>query len=107
MSLRNTILKHSLPLIPRHSFTRQTLSLSLPSLPSDHPDHKPEINDTIIDTLFGQGIAAPKALVGAWQENGLENMEGEAVEDRLKSRLRYSAEVGAHLVEVGHTLLFL
>lgn len=107
MSLRTKILSHSLPLLPTHSFTRQTLSLALSRLPSGHPDHQAEpISETVLDTIFGDGNAASKALVQRWEEEGVNTMlaesssTGRIMEARLKSRLTYSAEVGEHLVEV-------
>ena len=122
MSLRSFILQQALPLLPRHSFTRQTLSLALASL-------RPELTDSsgstgqvassshnddsrthyrvenVIDTLFGTGSIAPaKALVEAWHDVGLENMveagPSSKLSDRLSRRLRYSSTVGEHLVEV-------
>lgn len=109
MSLRAKILTHSLPLLPTHSFTRQTLALALSRLPSDHPDHRVEpIPDSVLDTLFGDGRAAPKALVQRWEEEGIEPMEAESgskpsiagLESRLRSRLTYSAGLGHYLPEV-------
>ncbi|KAI9635983.1 uncharacterized protein MKK02DRAFT_44682 [Dioszegia hungarica] len=108
MSLRAKILTHSLPLLPTHSFTRQTLALALSRLPSDHPDHRVEpIPDSVLDTLFGDGRAAPKALVQRWEEEGIEPMEAESgskpsiagLESRLRSRLTYSAGLGHYLPE--------
>lgn len=106
MSLRSTILRHSLPLLPIHSFTRQTLSLALNSLPPSHPDYRPDPTpEGMIDTLFGEGIKAPgQTLVEAWEAEGRKSMEEKDVKDgvgsTLRGRLRYSAEVGEHLVEV-------
>jgi hypothetical protein len=40
--------------------------------------------------------------VEAWEEEGSRRMGlEEDIEERLRERLRYSAEVGEHLVEVG------
>ena len=107
MSLRTKILHHSLPLLPTHSFTRHTLALALTSLPSSHPDHRADLTaDTIIDTLFGEGVSAPgKALVEAWEKEGIERMIADdglrGLSGILGDRLRWSASVGEHLVEVG------
>jgi len=106
MSLRSKILHHALPLLPAHSFTRQTLSLALSSLPTSHPDHRPDPTaEGVIDTLFGEGITAPgQALVEAWDEQGRARMEAVdakgGVRGMLRDRLGYSAGVGEHLVEV-------
>lgn len=109
MSIRAKILTHSLPLLPTQSFTRQTLSLALSRLPSDHPDHQAEpVSETVLDTVFGDGNAASKALVQRWEEEGVDSMlaesssTGRILEARLKSRLTHSAEVGEHLVEVSN-----
>ncbi|RXK37659.1 hypothetical protein M231_05071 [Tremella mesenterica] len=105
MSFRQTILNHSLPLIPKHSFTRSTLSYSLSSLPTSHPSYRPPLEDSVIDTIFGPGHIACKALVDAWEEEGLKRLSivesgsEEKLEDILKRRLKYSYEVGEHLVE--------
>jgi hypothetical protein len=115
MSLRSTILKHSIPLLPTHSFTRHTLSISLSSLPASHPDHRSApVDPGVIDTVFGEGTTTPcRALVTAWEEAGLTSMSDDAgsgiegtgtskerVKIRLRQRLRYSARLGEHLVEV-------
>ena len=121
MSLRVSVLQQALPLLPQHSFTRQTLSLALSSLRPDltHPSESlgrdaqfPQAEvvthyrvENVIDTLFGTGSIAPgKALVEAWQEAGLKDMEeagpSSKLSDRLGRRLRYSSTVGEHLVEV-------
>ena len=111
MSLRTKILHHSLHLLPTHSFTRQTLSLALSALPSSHPDHRADpTTDAIIDTLFGAGVSAPgKALVEAWENEGIERMvvdEGpRGLGAILGDRLSWSADVGDHLVEVGCLVL--
>jgi hypothetical protein len=57
----------------------------------------------VLDTLFGTGpVGCGKALVEAWEEEGSRRMGlEEDIEERLRERLRYSAEVGEHLVEVG------
>lgn len=113
MSLRAKILTHSLPLLPTHSFTRQTLSLALSRLSADHPDYISEVTpDSTLDTLFGDGSAGPKALVRRWEEEGLEKMSAEPeasgsggskpLDRRLRARLSFSADVGEHLVEVRH-----
>ncbi|WWC57852.1 uncharacterized protein I303_100387 [Kwoniella dejecticola CBS 10117] len=100
MALRQQILSSALPLLPTHSFTRSTLSQALRSL-------KPQVSnsDGVIDTIFGNGSVAPsRALVDAWQEEGLRAMSSsketkEDLGDVLKRRITYSAGVGEHLVE--------
>lgn len=106
-SLRSTILHHAIPLIPTHSFTRRTLLQSLPSLKPDHPDYRSVLEDSVVDTIFGNGQAPGKALTAAWEEEGLKAMQGENTRERLKSRLGHSAVVGEHLVEVSLPLCFL
>lgn len=101
-SVRLQILKHALPLLPVHSFSRQSLLRSLPSLDPSHPDYRNDIPESIIDTLFGPGnTGASQALVEAWHLEGLHSLHGTNVRERLKSRLRFSSQVGEHLVEVG------
>ena len=108
MSLRPTILRHSLPLLPHHSFTRHTLALALSSLPPSHPAHRAQpVPHHAIDTLFGTGNVDPgQALVRAWDAEGRKHMVGEegGVIEALGERLRWSAEVGEHLVEVSVVL---
>ncbi|KAK1926254.1 hypothetical protein DB88DRAFT_544500 [Papiliotrema laurentii] len=100
MALRTSILKHALPLVPQHSFTRHTLLLALPSLDPAHPDYQPDVSESVIDTLFGNGNTAPaRALVDAWVGEGLHAVQGANTRERLKNRLRYSSLVGEHLVE--------
>jgi hypothetical protein len=72
-------------------------------LPSDHSSYRPEpLSESVVDTLFGPGPSAGKALVEAWEHEGLSRMDkGKGVQDMLERRLSYSAEVGEHLVEVG------
>ena len=103
-TLRTTILRHALPLVPTHSFTRQALVNALPSLPPSHPDHRDALPESVIDTLFDAGSSAPaQALVSAWEEEGLTSLQGQHVRDRLRHRLSYSSQVGEHLVEVRDT----
>ena len=99
-SLRSTILQHAIPLIPTHSFTRQALLRSLPSLKQDHPDYRPALEESVVDTIFGSGQAPAQSLTAAWEEDGLASMQGKDARQRLKSRLSHSAVVGEHLVEV-------
>lgn len=75
MALRSKILTHALPLIPTHSFTPLALTQSLSSLPTSHQDYRPDnIPDAVIDTLFGGDVGAKKALVQAWEKDGLSSM---------------------------------
>ena len=67
----------------------------------DHAEYKSTIDESVIDTVFGNGQAASKALVAAWEEHGLGEMQGKDLRERLVGRLRFSAGVGEHLVEVG------
>ncbi len=116
MSLRSTILRHSLPLLPTYSFSRQTLQNALTHLPANHPDHRDqaEIPLSVIDTLFGDSeVSAGKALVEAWETRGRQGMsqdlrrgsqDGARKEDDVASllarRLAYSSTIHEHLVEV-------
>lgn len=122
MSLRTKLLTHALPLIPTHSFTPLALTHALSALPTSHPDHQAEsLSDTVLDTLFGSDVAAKKALVGAWEEEGLREMRSFEIDgapggagpsttqrgggqvmlrEMMGRRLEYSARVGEHLVEV-------
>ncbi|TYJ52371.1 hypothetical protein B9479_007027 [Cryptococcus floricola] len=102
MSLRAQILAKALSAIPSQSFTRPALVGSLVALKPEFPD--PE---AVIDTVFGPGNVVPaKALVEAWEEEGLKSMRGtgegqgrKGLEALLARRLEYSAGVGEHLVE--------
>jgi hypothetical protein len=77
MALRSKILTHALPLIPTHSFTPSTLTYSLSSLSKSHPDYQDgPVSDSIIDTLFGGDVGAKKALLQAWEQDGLRSMTG-------------------------------
>ncbi|ORY31922.1 hypothetical protein BCR39DRAFT_479444 [Naematelia encephala] len=104
MSLRATILSHSLPHLPTHSFTRSTLVHALTALPPSHPDYRePQVVENAIDTIFGPGnVGAAKALVEAWEDAGRDDMTGKqgGLKEILQRRLEWSAAVGEHLVEV-------
>ena len=115
MALRSKILHHALPLIPAHSFTRPCLTYALSSLPTDHPDHRPPLEDSVVDTIFGPGSTASRGLVDAWEEAGLHHMvdggtapasvvskkgKEKALEGLLERQLKYSSNVGEHIVEV-------
>ncbi|ORX33559.1 hypothetical protein BD324DRAFT_639285 [Kockovaella imperatae] len=120
MSLKTTILQYALPLLPKYSFTRDTLSLALqqirsveqPLAPSRavsrdfaHTSQLDSIGrENIIDTLFGTGTTSPaKALVESWQVEGLKSVDSghdrASLTERLERRLEYSSGVGEHLVE--------
>lgn len=100
MSLKTAILKHAIPNLGRTSFTRAALTTSLASLPPSHPDYKPQLEESVIDTLFGPGTAGPRELVNAFAEAGLEDMKkGSGVQGVLARRLEHSAATGEHLVE--------
>lgn len=104
MSLRSTILHHALPLLPTHSFARQTLLTALSSTRNAPPS--PHSQENVIDTLFGGTVAPARALVDAWAEEGLKVMKPSdgagpsSLREVLGRRLEYSAGVGEHLVEV-------
>ena len=59
-------------------------------------------SDNVLDTLFGSGTAPARALVRAWEDEGISKITQRPgdMRDRLRSRLEYSAQVGEHLVEV-------
>ena len=127
MSLRALILQHSLPLLPRHSFSRQTLSAALQSvqsgpenaetahsfLESASPtattrrdpiglDRLDDIGrENVIDTLFGSGTIAPaRALLDAWQDAGLSAMESsEHPQSDVSGRLERRLEYSAGVGE--------
>ena len=69
----------------------------------------------MVDTIFGPGSTASRALVEAWDEAGLYHMvdggaapasvvskkgKEKALEGLLERRLEYSSNVGEHIVEV-------
>ncbi|KAG8956915.1 hypothetical protein FRC03_010714 [Tulasnella sp. 419] len=69
MTTVRAILKNALPLIPKHGFTRECLSLAALKLPSS-----PELPDAGVSALFGNGDESRKALIRAWLKEGLETM---------------------------------
>ena len=100
MSLRQSILTNALPHIPRHSFTRQALLCVTP---------RPELLGSIV------GDNPERALVAQWAAEGLRAMgdgrqvskgksqrdvDFEAVKRALERRIRWSSDVGEHLVQV-------
>jgi ubiquinone biosynthesis protein COQ9 len=64
---RNTLLRLALPLVPSHGFTRQTLALSVLSLPSG--SHQDPLNETAVSALFGEGDEARRTLINAWLDD--------------------------------------
>ncbi|KAK4683651.1 hypothetical protein P7C73_g6584, partial [Tremellales sp. Uapishka_1] len=113
MSLRSAILSSAIPLLPNHSFTRQTLVDSLASLPassssssfssSSSSSSSTANPESIVDVLFGTGNSSPsKALFEAWAEAGRKDMTNvveQGVGGMLERRLEWSSRVGEHLVE--------
>lgn len=107
--MRNVLLRHAIPLVRIHGFTRQALSVAATSLPTPHPE---PLSDTAVSALFGSGDEARKTLIQAWLDEGIsrmgrrENDEAEkikgsvSVKDALKDRLRWNEPVLHHLPEV-------
>lgn len=108
--MRNALLKHAIPLVRKHGFTRQTLSLAALSLPTPHAEPLPE---TAVSALFGPGDEARETLIQAWLEEGIHQMGkrarvdaeekvkgGVSVRDALRERLAWNEPVLAHLPEV-------
>lgn len=67
---RLNLLKHAVPLVKTHGFTRTALAYSFPAA---KPGAAP-LEETAVTALFGQGDAARVTLINAWMEQGLEEM---------------------------------
>ncbi|KAF8591057.1 hypothetical protein K439DRAFT_1627149 [Ramaria rubella] len=114
--MRSALLRHALPLVRTHGFTRQTLSLAALSLPTPHTE---PLSETAVSALFGPGEEARKTLIKAWLNEGINSMgrkdtgdKGEkirgsvSVRDALKDRLAWNEPVLEHLPEAFALLSF-
>ncbi|KJA14694.1 hypothetical protein HYPSUDRAFT_72425 [Hypholoma sublateritium FD-334 SS-4] len=104
------LLKLALPLVKTHGFTREALSRSVLTLPSNE-QHAEPLSDSAITALFGRGDFARRTLIDAWLEDGLAHMASESsdanggatpakkatIRDVLRARLKYNEPVLAHL----------
>ncbi|KAI5892916.1 uncharacterized protein SCHCODRAFT_02627497 [Schizophyllum commune H4-8] len=96
------LLKLAVPLVRTHGFTRDALARSVLSLPKPHPE---PLSDSAVSALFGSGTAAPKSLINAWLDEGLEDLRAAArrgpvtVPSALHARLRWNEPVLEHLPE--------
>lgn len=98
--LRSQLLKLSLPLIPTHGFTRQTLSLSVLSLPVPHEE---PLSERAVSNLFGEGDTARATLTNAWLDDARQQMNvvsPKSIRDVLSHRLRHNEPVLDKLPEV-------
>jgi|ERR1700722_7247215 len=102
------LLQLALPLVPKHGFTRQALSLSVLSLPQRHTE---PLSETAVTALFGEGEEARRVLVRYWLDDAHRKMQDleEEIPDGgkrltmaqvLRSRLKTNEEVLQHLPEV-------
>lgn len=105
------ILRHAMPLIPAHGFTRECLSNAAASVTGAQ-----SFGDTEVTALFGRGDEAKKTFIRAWLKEGLHDMatthpnvaiaepSGSAkpsnLEHLLRRRLMYNENVLRHLPEV-------
>jgi hypothetical protein len=111
MALGKTILINALTNVPRYSFTRQAIIAA-------HTD------PDLVESIFGKGIEPERALVREWEEQGLKaiaprteqsgegvsvtvpkgksqrEVDFEALRAALERRIRWSSNVGEHLVQV-------
>lgn len=99
--LRTQLLKLAGPLVRQHGFTRAALARSVLALPEPHSVPLP---DSAVTTLFGEGDAARRTLIGAWLEQGRAHMRSVPVQDldvkgALLARLEYNVPVLEHLPE--------
>lgn len=108
--MRNVLLRHAIPLVRTHGFTRQALSIAALSLPTPHCE---PLSETAVSALFGPGDEARKTLIRAWLGEGIDRMGqcdgaegGEKtqsiipIQDALKNRLKWNEPVLNHLPEV-------
>ncbi|KLO09743.1 hypothetical protein SCHPADRAFT_833572 [Schizopora paradoxa] len=97
-NLTAQILRHALPLVKSHGFTRQALASAVLSLPG----HSEPLSDTAVNSLFGSGDAARTTLIKYWLEEGLEEMggkKGSSINSILKHRLQWNEPVLPYLPE--------
>ena len=107
--MRNALLRHAIPLVRTHGFTRQALSFAALSL----PNHTEPLSEMAVSALFGPGDEARKTLIQAWLEEGINRMGwrngdddgGQAkgsvpIREALKDRLKWNEPVLDQLPEV-------
>ncbi len=71
------MLKHALPLVKVHGFTRETLARSVLHLSPTETrtnTHVEPLSDTAVSALFGEGDEARRTLINAWLQDGLRYM---------------------------------
>lgn len=93
-------MKLAVPLVRTNGFTRQTLSLSVLSLPTPHSQ---PLSDAAVSSLFGQGDDARRTLITAWQDDAREQMkalQSPTLREVLRARLAHNESVLAYLPEV-------
>ncbi|KIJ52575.1 hypothetical protein M422DRAFT_776199 [Sphaerobolus stellatus SS14] len=95
------LLKHAVPLVRTHGFTRTALSLANVSL---HNSSQPEpLPDTAVTALFGKGDDARRTLIRAWMHEGLNHMgePGKKIDVRtaLRNRLEWNEDALEYLPE--------
>lgn len=98
-NLRLQILRHALPLIKSHGFTRQALASAVLSL----PNHSEPLSDTAVSSLFGSGDSARSTLISYWLEEARNDMsikKGASIGAILKHRLQRNEPVLSYLPEV-------
>ena len=104
----SNIIKHAIPLIPTHGFTRKTLSLAAITL---HGSLSKPLADSAINSLFGVGDRARIALIDGWLEEGRRDMGQlpdagpHSVSGLLKRRLRWNEPVLPYLSEASDYIL--
>jgi hypothetical protein len=86
-TLRQTILRNAIPVVPQQSFTRSALLSSIRQLPlaTPSPSVSPvQTPEALIESLFGKGVEPEKSLVKEWEAQGLQSMKdgftGQSVE---------------------------
>ncbi|KAH9953212.1 hypothetical protein BGW80DRAFT_1460109 [Lactifluus volemus] len=97
--LRAQLLRLAVPLVPQHGFTRTALAHAVLALPEPHSE---PLSDIAVTTLFGEGDAARKTLIGAWLDEGRSHMRSvpvDGVKGALFVRLEYNLPVLEHLTE--------
>ena len=107
------LLRHSLPHIPSHGFSLESLSLASLSLPPPY-HYSNALNSAGISTLFGPGREPQRALVKEWlmdkrgemqrEWKGKQKEEGKvsstSLQEILESRLEMNDQVRPWLAEV-------
>ncbi|ETW83319.1 hypothetical protein HETIRDRAFT_55120, partial [Heterobasidion irregulare TC 32-1] len=91
---RSRLLQLALPLVKEYGFTRETLARSALEWPQQ--PHTQPLSESAVSTLFGEGDAARRTLIGAWLEEGQIQMRAQPVsnvKDALNNRLRYNEPV--------------